>query len=298
MLKTTTAAGERWLIRQPDHALVSGFLAAHWGGDGLRPSEGGFVRPGFYAGEGGDERVRAETVFAIAEHDNGWWEWEAAPELDPADGLPLHLTRLIEKHPEQGYARWRTGVSRFVETRPYAALLISLHATRLYVPDLESDAAEAVAHPLFGRSGLGSSAPEDARRFVEEQEQLQAALIERLHATADWRATVESPQIQPHARLVQVLDALSLFLCFGAERPLALRHVPRASWEDRVEVTVEAASGNRVALKPYPFDMDPLPVGLLARRVPAGARAPAAESFATWWNAQLCRPIEFTLCSG
>ena len=79
-----------WLVSQPDHAEVSGYLAAHWGNEE-------FTRPGYYAASNDPERLRAETVLAIAQHDNGWWEWEAAPELSEIDGLPLGLSELLRK---------------------------------------------------------------------------------------------------------------------------------------------------------------------------------------------------------
>ena len=74
MLKCQVGS-ELWCIAQPDHAAVSGYLAAHWGNDE-------FARPGSFAPFPEPERLRAETIFAIAEHDNGWWEWEADPQRD------------------------------------------------------------------------------------------------------------------------------------------------------------------------------------------------------------------------
>src|SRR5215467_10546416 len=54
------------LIRQTDHAVLSGFLAREWGNST-------FTRPELF-----------ETFcFAVREHDNGWTEWEAAPQLEP-----------------------------------------------------------------------------------------------------------------------------------------------------------------------------------------------------------------------
>ena len=92
-----------WLISQPDHAAVSGYLASHWGNEA-------FSQPGYYLPSAQSELWRAEAIFGIAEHDNGWWEWEADPEIDPEDGLPLHLTGLTQ---QQGFERWRLGVSLF-----------------------------------------------------------------------------------------------------------------------------------------------------------------------------------------
>ncbi len=108
-----------YFITQPDHAKVSGFLAAHWGNDE-------FARPGYYSDSPDPEKLRAETVLGIAEHDNGWWEWEASPEPD-LDGLPKGLTAVL-KNQQEGMNRWRIGIPRLSEKHTYASLLISYHA--------------------------------------------------------------------------------------------------------------------------------------------------------------------------
>ncbi len=69
MLKTKRGS-QVWLITQPAHAELSGQLAAHWGNEE-------FAAPGHFAASADSERVRREVVLAVAEHDNGWWEWEA-----------------------------------------------------------------------------------------------------------------------------------------------------------------------------------------------------------------------------
>ena len=100
MLKTLRQ-DQMWLVTQPDHAQVSGYLAAHWGNDD-------FARPGYFASSPDSERLRAETVFGIAEHDNGWWEWDATPELADVDGFPSGLSDVL-KNQQEGMNRWRLG---------------------------------------------------------------------------------------------------------------------------------------------------------------------------------------------
>jgi hypothetical protein len=104
MLKTLKD-GRLWLVTQPDHGRVAGYLAAHWGNDQFTP-------PGSYASVPEPGRLRAETIFAVAQHDNGWWEWEAAPDLAEADGLPLDLAEVL-RDPAAGMERWRKGLSRY-----------------------------------------------------------------------------------------------------------------------------------------------------------------------------------------
>ena len=54
-----------------------------------------FAVPGHFAASADSERVRREVVLAVAEHDNGWWEWEADPPLSADDGLPQGLGEVV-----------------------------------------------------------------------------------------------------------------------------------------------------------------------------------------------------------
>src|SRR5260370_39522504 len=65
------------LIRQTDHAVLSGFLAREWGNEL-------FQRPEPF------ESLR----LAAAEHDNGWREWEFVPLIDPKTRSPCSFMAL------------------------------------------------------------------------------------------------------------------------------------------------------------------------------------------------------------
>ena len=69
MLKTLQD-GSLWMVTQIDHSAIAGFLAAHWG-------NAEFARPGYFGTAKDPERLRDETVFAIAQHDNGWCAQES-----------------------------------------------------------------------------------------------------------------------------------------------------------------------------------------------------------------------------
>lgn len=298
MLKLTRD-GTAWLTTQPDHAQVSGYLAAHWGNDA-------FAAPGRFAAAADPERLRAETVMGIAEHDNGWREHDATPDLDPEDGLPLNLPQTVADQ-QVGMSHWRAGIARFAETHPYAALLISYHALWLYRPRIDPDPPRAFRHVLFWK-GLRPVAEgeklAEAHAIVAELEETQRALEARIGAddgTAPWLAP---EHLSPHVRLVQLLDALSLSLCStlipardGASRGLGedafeLVEVPRRSWDDRVTIAVTPSGPGRIALDPYPFDTDPLPVPVVSRAFPADAVR--TSRFPTWWHARPLTRLDFT----
>jgi Protein of unknown function (DUF3891) len=273
------------LISQPDHAAVSGYLAAHWGNDE-------FTRPGYFAPAPDPEELRAETVLAIAEHDNGWWEWEADPQLSAEDGLPLGL---LEVGPREGMEHWRLGVPRFVEKHPYVSLLISFHAYWLHAPRCEPHSDSAFFHPLFGDP---ANAPplegEDLARtqgFVVEQKEIQERLIAWLREDATWAAGVRPENLHPHVRLLQLADALSLALCFGGDKALGLKGIPRRDWDDRVTLELTPRNNGRIVCRPYPFDLDPLPVTIRARGVTLPVDRPG--HFHNWWQSLPRRLIRF-----
>ena len=245
MLKTLRDK-KMWLVSQPDHGELAGLLAANWGNDE-------FARPGQFASADDPEQLRAEIVLAIAQHDNGWWEWEAAPELSEADGLPLDLTELL-KNQQNAMNRWRLGIPRFSQDHPYASLLISFHAYWLYAHGCQTDPDPAFAHPLFWKGSSTSLMGEQldvARVLVGEIKEMQDELIARLRKDQTCAAWIDTEHLNPHARLLQLLDGLSLSLCsalipprIGTAKGLGddefdLLEVPRRSWEDRV--TIEPA---------------------------------------------------------
>jgi len=87
MLKTRFNDSIR-LVTQPNHAVAAGYMAAHWGNEE-------FTKLGFYDNCSEPDKLAAETIFGIAEHDNGWWEWEASPSSSESDKLPLGLAEVL-----------------------------------------------------------------------------------------------------------------------------------------------------------------------------------------------------------
>ena len=97
------------LITQPDHAHLSRTVMEHC----LRLRE----RP-----------RQASILHAIAEHDNGWAEPDAQPEVDPATGgvfdfvtAPLRVRHGV----------WPRAVARLADD-PWAAALVAQHAVTVY----------------------------------------------------------------------------------------------------------------------------------------------------------------------
>lgn len=295
--------GVVWCVSQPDHAAVSGYLAAHWGNDTFR-------RPGAFAESPDPEALRAETILAIASHDNGWWEWEAAPSVSPGDGLPQDLTEVLGSQ-QDGMDRWRIGIPRLADHHPWASLLTSYHAWWLYAPRCLDSVASEFSHPLFGPQQTGSLNGDEAtaaRGFLAEIEALQDDYVRRLQADPATACWVDPEHLHPHVRLLQLLDSLSLSLCSGVVRSrggaapgpgrseFSLEDVPVTAWNDRVTMDIRPAGRDRVQCRPYPFDCDPLPVFIPARLFDENDLP--REPLQTFWNA--CPPslVRIDLTSG
>ena len=76
------------LVTQPNHAVAAGYMASHWGNEE-------FTRIGFYGNCSESEKLADETIFGIAEHDNGWWEWEADPSSSESVCFTLPLLKYV-----------------------------------------------------------------------------------------------------------------------------------------------------------------------------------------------------------
>ena len=301
MLKTQHA-GKLWMVTQPDHGALAGFLAAHWGNEA-------FARPGHYAPVVDAERLRAQAVFAIAQHDNHWWEWEANPDLSADDGFPLGLGE-TSKNQQAGFDRWRLGLKRFA-AEPMVNLLMSSHAYWFYAARVLAQSDPAFTHPLFWKGAPDKLYPgtiEAPLAFMEHLQALQSEWTAQLRADVATAAWVEPATLAPLQRLIQLCDGISLWLCGSlippvtgvargiGEDTIELHDVPRRAWTDRVTITVTPLGGRRVKFDPYPFDIDPLPVMLPARIVELPAEKPA--NFQTWWHARVPQRVEFTIVSG
>jgi hypothetical protein len=158
-------------IGQASHAWLSGQLARAW-----RP------RP---------EPWEA-VCLAAEQHDVGMAQWDLAPSLNPATGLPHSFVQMpLEVH----LRLWHAAPARLLTQSRYAALLTSLHGSTLYgMRDLDAmELAEADA----------------VRGYLATQRLLQERLAAELGADA---ATLRAQQ-----QLMFTWDGLSLALCLGWE---------------------------------------------------------------------------------
>ncbi len=262
---------------QPTHAELSGYFAAHWGNDN-------FVRPGYYSDQLSAEAARElaeEVIFAIAQHDNGWWETDALPRIGSSQNLPEGLLENLEEEETHGLDRWIRGIERFDQQHPYAGLLISFHAYWLYAPKagVDNDPIFGSAQPWQQDTGAHAD-PEQLRRFALDLAHRQKSHMLHMRRNNHFAPWIAADLLNPHVRLLQTLDTLSLSLCSQIIPPedgepaqglgrdtLTLKHVPRTGWDDLVDLKVWPGGSHEVVIDPYPFDKNPLPVDLPVRTI-------------------------------
>jgi uncharacterized protein DUF3891 len=167
-----------WLIRQPDHAALSGEFAAHFRTSGFPP-------------------LSPDAIQAIGQHDSGWsaFPFEAALDLDPpiSNGHPVSF---LEFSPEDFLQAWGSSIDNAEQISPLAGRMVSGHFYRL------------------GQGRLAAQVDEDRNRSqVKEFLHLEHARQQRLEPSLRLSAN----EIETLVDVLQFCDVLSLYLCCGAQ---------------------------------------------------------------------------------
>jgi len=201
-------------IGQASHAWVSGQLAAAWAGEIPH---------------------RADALLAATQHDIGMAQYDLTPALDPESGRPVDFMGMpLEVH----LRLWSLAPQRLFTQSRRAALIVSLHGTKLY-----------------GRRDLGRL-PEDRADDVRAYLAGQRALQERLAAETGVSAA-ERDRLQA---LMFTWDWLSLGLCLG--------WAPATFEEGGLRLT-------ETSVEPWPFASDNVEVVCEGRRLTERAESEA-----------------------
>jgi len=224
------SAPARWvLISQIEHARLAGRLAEHWG-----------------AGEFASLEPRAELLWAIEHHDDGWLEWDSAPGVDPATGVPRSFT---EMEIDDSLAIWSASIDAAAGRGQFEGYLVAGHFCAL--------ARRASAWRDKERDWP------DAERFVSHYESRMHQWLEawqRQDQQANTPARAESALAQ-----LQFFDLLSLwFCCAESTEP---ERVPTPSGP---ELTLSPQDSRHLRLSPWPLAVDRLNLEIPGRIVPVG----------------------------
>jgi hypothetical protein len=218
--------GRLLCIRQTTHALVSQAFCRHWGNET-------FARPDPFDA----------VLMAIGQHDNGWFEWEEAPEIRP-DGYPMDFLagpRVADK-----IALWQRGMDRAYAQHPYAGLLIGEHAAFLYGNDLPRlDEPEKSQVQAFL---AGHKARIEATRLA-------------FAASPDWTKALSPTRLLANTRLLQFGDSMSLRLCVPWPGEGVMENCPVDGEDEYTSLRVCAEEGT-VTFEPWPFGIDAFTVAV------------------------------------
>ena len=229
------------VIRQTDHAILSGFFAREWGNDV-------FHRPEPFA----------SFCLAAAEHDNGWQEWEMTPGVDPKSFTPYSFMSVPT---DEHVLLYQRGIDRVVKSDLYAGLLVASHCTGLY------DRAKATM-PGYSAKYVKSQEQQHATDFVQRLRLQQLRLKVDLRNDSATKDLTNEKLINENIQRLAALDRLSLYFCLGADHDTTIEGVPMNDNGEEADWELRAAGGNEFTLDPYPFRREPLEFALLARRIP------------------------------
>jgi Protein of unknown function (DUF3891) len=184
--KTTSA--QYHLVRQPDHARVSGEIAQHLAIAGAPPADDDIVRgislhdEGWAAFDEGRERLEATSA-----------SYSSANVAVDREGRPLSF---LEIKAGDFLRAWRGSIDSAEAVAPIAALIVSGHFYRL------------------GKFGISMAAyPEDdaqsVREFLASEEQRQCRWLRRQNRGES--------EVQYWTDVLRFCDLLSLYLCCGSQ---------------------------------------------------------------------------------
>jgi len=238
------------IIRQTDHAFLSGFFAQEWGNEE-------FSRPEPFS----------SFCLAAAEHDNGWQEWELAPGVDAKTFAPYSfMTAPTEEH----IHLYQRGIDRILKVDLYAGLLVVCHCMGLY------DRARATI-PGYSSKYVRSQEQHLANDFVQRLRLQQLRLKVDLRNDAATKPFTDEKLIKTNAQRLEALDRLSLYFCLGSGEDASIEGVPVNEDGKEVDWEVRPAGPSQFTIHPYPFRRDPLSFSILARRIPKRRYSDDAE---------------------
>jgi len=268
LVEEKSARGEHLLvIRQTDHAFLAGFFAREWG-------NGRFAKPEPYP----------SFCLAVAEHDNGWSDWELQPTLDSRTHLPYSFMSIpTETH----IAMYQRGIERLVKVDHYAGLLASMHASELY------DRARATM-PGFSAKYVKSTESQLVSEFVQQLRLQQLRLKVDLRANPEMKSFADEARLKTNAARMEVLDRLSLHFCLNAQQDALFDAVPVDERGEEADLELYDEGAGVFAIAPYPFRREPIPFSIMARRVPKKIYSSDADFQKTLAAAQYF-PLKFTM---
>jgi hypothetical protein len=258
----TAADGTKlWLlVSQVHHAQMGGELARYW-----------------------REPFSTDVLDAIAHHDDGWTDWEAAPQLNKATGIPYSF---LEMPLEDSLAIWDRSIAAARQFGPLGGYIVAGHFYSLLQESEHAEEGPTIAWLMAKRKARTAWIDEWLR-------------INPTHAL-DYAKRAQ--------QMLQIADLFSLWLCCDCPVDENQQSVlSQSQMKLRSEMllgqfrltTSECMAGRseradrltgfawRVTVDPYPYRDSLPPLSVKAIAVPAHRYAHWDEVLAAGWAVQL-----------
>ncbi len=205
------------IITQKDHSILSGDIMNHWGNSKFSPP-----------------KPKDEVLFAVAEHDNGWQEWEENPQINPLNKYPKNFLEMSYKDQAQ---IWKRSYLRYSKQHPYACSLIALHFDKF-----NSSVLKRNKNALLLKTEIKKFVLENLKLSSTEQKSLSEEIINNL-------------------KFVQIGDIISLALCHGW-RSTRIDEIPYSLNGSNTSIMLKSQDGFNYRIYPFPFSKNPITISI------------------------------------
>lgn len=246
------------LIRQPDHAYLSGELAAVWGNP---PWEVVDPHPSVVAG--------------ARQHDEAWLLWDESPTVGP-DGRPLSFFQVDRVTTADMYRR---GADAVCVLDLYAGLMVSLHYSGFFHGHWDWQ-------PFSTPDNFPDPERTALRQFVDGELRRQDDLRRQLDF-----GDVDETRLAANFKWLQLWDRISLDVCRrDPDEPWSVDYpdVPLTASADagRASLRLSMPHAGEYLLDPYPLRRAPYHARLATVRMPLEALGDQATFLERWRQAQ------------
>lgn len=251
--------GRLLVVTQPDHGDLAGQFAAHWGNSQFQ-----------------EPAPLEDMVVAATAHDNGWWEQDNRPTVDPSNEAAHDFSTLpYTDH----VALYRRGINRSIDDNPYTGLMVCMHGVGLYKQRYGTD-------PSLVRQPRNTEEATAVQELIHEQEAVQENLRTQLNQHPQYNSLSSDDYIWTNYKLLQIWDRLSLLLCLRGAADFSLSPVPTTYNDPESSLTVTPLPDNELAVSPYPFRESPIDFHVRARIMPDQPYGDARRFKEAYYRAQ------------
>lgn len=240
-----------------------------------------------------------EMVYVVSHHDNGWDEFDAAPELDPKTGLPCGIGASAPASGSGITGRRSAEVNE--DHDPYCGLMASMHSWGLY------NARYGYTEFRVRQGGSTSIPTPDAGPVRERVLDMLSGEIERQNRLKDEvagngerRDWVDEAHVVQNYKQLQFFDTLALYFHLRHQDERAEEvfiNVPISAERDAM-VTVTPKGDGVYALDPFPFAGDRLEVTCSGRYLTPYGEGEAPDDLAAALDALPAASQTYTLLRG